>query len=214
MAEGPVPADPERALALAYAPLKKRAALAALFALDEQLGAIVARTENPLLGQMRLTWWHDALEALGRSRPMDPVLVSLAQEPDIDPVALLPMIDGWEVLLEPLPLSDDMLRRFSQMRGATLFSAASRLLGGAEADEAGRIWALVDLAFRISDRSTARRALALASGYAATRRRLPRPLAVLAALARRDVRRGLDRTRRQGSPARLARAMLAGSFGV
>jgi phytoene synthase len=210
----PSPADPERALSLAYAPAGARDALAALWMLDEQLGAIVARTENPTVGQMRLTWWHDALQGLRTSRPIDPVLVALADASRIDPAGLLPLIDGWEVLLDPLPLPDEALAAYAAGRGGALFRVAAMLLGGSgeNAGKAGRLWALTDLAFRISDQTTAERALVLARANAA-RARLPGPLAVLTALARRDLRQGLDRPRRQGSPARVMRAMIAGLTG-
>ena len=208
-----LPADPERALALAYAPPGARPTLSALFRLDEQLGAIVARTDQPAVRQMRLTWWHEALANLGTTRPVDPLLVELAAAPDLQPTALLPLIDGWEVLLEPLPLSEELLERFGALRGGTLFAASGALLGGdpAACAQAGKAWALVDLAFRISDRVTAERALALAPS---TPRPLPRALRVLHRLAERDRRRGLDHPRRQGSPARVARALLAGLTGL
>ena len=212
MSEAEAIVDPERALALAYAPPGVRPALSALWRLDEQLGAIVARTENPAVGQMRLTWWHDAIQALRTSPAVDPVLVALADAPEIDPAALLPLIDGWEALLEPLPLDDEALMTYAQGRGGALFRAASGLLGGdAPAEDAGQCWALVDLAFRVSDQITAARALSLAG--ACQPRRLPKPHAILSALSRRDLRRGLDRPRRQGSPARVARAILAGLTG-
>lgn len=210
---GEYPVDPERALSLVYAPARARAALSALWRLDEQLGASIVRTETPAVAQMRLVWWHDALKTLRTGRPVDPILVTIADTPGIDPEALLPLIDGWEVLLEPLPLSEDALAAYADARGGTLFSVAATLLGegAANAADAGRRWALVDLAFRISDRVTAERALALAGS--ASDGRLPRPLAILAGLARRDVRRGLGRSRRQGSPIRVARALLAGLTG-
>jgi len=210
----PKPADPERALSLAYAPAAARYGLAALWMLDEQLGTIVARTESPAVGQMRLTWWHDALRSLRTSRPVDPVLVALADVPEIAPESLLPLIDGWEALLDPMPLPDEVLATYAAARGGTLFRAAAALLGGAANDpgEAGGVWALTDLAFRVSDRETAERALSLARGHAKPMR-LPRPLAVLYALARRDLRRGLERARRQGSPARVFRAVAAGLTG-
>jgi len=205
-------ADPERALSVVYAPRAMRPALSALWRLDEQLGSIVARTDNPAVGQMRLTWWHDALRTLGKARPVDPLLLDLADAPAIDSTALLPLIDGWEVMLDPLPLSDEALGRYADARGGTLFSMAGRMLGAASdrVRAAGRLWALADLAFRISDRTTAERALALAPALAGP---LPKPLALLAVLAARDVRRGLDRPRRQGSPGRVARALWAGLTG-
>ena len=203
--------DPERQLSLAYAPRAVRPALAALWRLDERLGEIVARTDSPAVGQMRLTWWHDALRSLRTQPQVDPILVAIAAAPEIEPESLLPLIDGWEVLLDPLPLPDEALARFADARGATLFRAAGRLLGANDGtiSDAGCLWALVDLAFRVSDPETARRALALAP---TTPYRLPRSLQVLATLARSDVRRGI-RTRRQGSPARVARALLAGLTG-
>jgi phytoene synthase len=111
-----------------------------------------------------------------------------------------------------LPLEPDALLHFAEARGGTLFAAAARLLGGEElvAAQGGRLWSLVDLAFRISDRSTAELALKLAP---AAPRRLPRSLAMLAALASRDRAAGLNRRRRQGSPARVLRAMVAGLTG-
>lgn len=204
--------DPERLLALSYAPAAVRPALKALWCLDETLGGFIARSENSAMAQMRLVWWYDALRSLRDARPVDPLLAVLAGAPGIDPEALLPLIDGWEVLLDPLPLPDEALARFAEGRGATLFRAAGKLMGtsGAAAEEAGRLWALTDLAFRISDRVTAERALAMAPRPVG---RLPKPLAVLSALARRDGERGLGRKRRQGSPTRLVRALLAGLTG-
>jgi phytoene synthase len=163
---------------------------------------------------MRLTWWHDALVTLRTSRPVDPLLIALGAAPEIEPTDLLPLIDGWEALLDSLPLTEEALALHAGGRGAALFRAAAKLLGsdGEGADAAGKLWALTDLAFRVSDRLTAERALELAGQYA-SQARLPRPLAILAALARHDVGRGLDRPRRQGSLVRVARAMLAGLTG-
>lgn len=204
--------DPERALSLAYAPREVRPALALLWRLDEQLGSTIARTENPAVAQMRLTWWHDALRTLRTSRPVDPLLVELGATPAIDPEKLLPLIDGWEVLLDPFPLCEEALDRYAAARGEALFAVAGELLGagGEKVQTAGRLWALVDLAFRVSDRETAARALRLAPAVSG---RLPRTLALLAALASGDVRRGLDSPRRQGSPTRVARALWAGLTG-
>ena len=69
-ADGPPPrageelylADPERTLAVAYAPADKRPALTALFALDERFGAVVSSTSEPMIGLMRLAWWRERLD--------------------------------------------------------------------------------------------------------------------------------------------------------
>jgi phytoene synthase len=216
----PLPAlsDPERALALAYAPAAARPALALLWALDEQLGAIVASTTQPAVGQMRLTWWHDALAGLRAGPPpAEPLLRALAGEDRLDPLALLPLIDGWEALLDPLPLAGESVALHGEARGGTLFAAAAALLGAAEdaalrrARDAGRLWALADLVHRVSDRETAIRARAAAAPLIGAQagawpRRL-RPLGLLACLARRDLALPPGRPRRQGAPGRLLRAL-------
>lgn len=187
-------------------------ALALVWRLDETLGAAVARAGSPAAAQMRLAWWHEALASLRGSRPADPLLAALAAEPLVDPARLLPLIDGWEALLEDLPLSDEALGRYAEDRGAALFRVSAELIGDTrDAGEAGRLWALADLVFHMSDRATAERAIGMARAIRLGG--LPKPLAVLAALARRDVRRGLDRPRSQGSPARVARAVWAGLTG-
>jgi 15-cis-phytoene synthase len=222
VAEAPAPADPERALSLAYAPPGLRPALSALWRLDERLANIVAQTGNPALGQMRLTWWHDALVTLQEVQPVDPLLREL-RESGLDAQALLPLIDGWEVLLDELPLAEAALERFAQDRGGTLFQAVASLLvprtpfeanGGLAT--AGQQWALVDLAFRISDRTTATRAMALARSRQVNRRwpRKLRALGMLSRLAEKDAQHGLDVGRRQGSPRRIARTLLHALTGL
>lgn len=211
--------DPERALSLAYAPAAARDALALLWRLDEQLAQIVATTATPAVGQMRLTWWHNALEGLDAApAPAEPLLRDMAAAPGLDPATLLELVDGWEALLEPLPLAPAQVALHGQARGATLFRAAAAVLGApADVAAAGRLWALTDLAYRVSDAATAGRALDAARAEIpnlprAWPRRL-RPLAVLAGLARHDARLRTPQ-RRQGSPARVARALRIGLFGI
>lgn len=205
-------------MSLVYAPARRRPALALLWRLDEQLGQIVASTATPAVGQMRLTWWHNALETLALGpAPAEPLLRDIAAEPAIEPAALLRLIDGWEALLDDLPLAPEQIALHAEARGATLFNAAAATLGRPEeAGPAGQLWALVDLAYRISDPETARRALEQACALLpAVRRRWPRalkPLGVLTALARRDAH-GQPGTRRQGAPARVAIALRFGLFG-
>lgn len=207
-------ADPERALSIAYAPAESRAALMALWTLDERLGQIVRTTSEPLIGRMRLTWWHEAIAALReRPPPAEPLLTTIADEIAM-PEILLPLIDGWEVLLDPLPLSAEQLGDYAAGRGAGLFDAATAVLGRQSGDavcSAGKGWALVDLAFHISDRATATAAIDEARrAFERAPRRWPnalRSIGMLARLAERDARAGLDAPRRPGSPSRLLRAL-------
>ena len=177
------PADPERALALSYAPPATRAALAALFALDDTLAQILRTTREPLVGQMRLTWWHDALCALDTAPPpAQPVLQALAAEVlprGVRGATLARMIEGWEALLEE-PLVGTALARHAILRGALLFEAAAMVLSARDRriERLGRGWAYADLAANLREVPLAK----LARGRGIDRLRLYRPRPLLRAL--------------------------------
>lgn len=215
-------ADPERRLALAYAPRDRRGDLALLWALDERLGAIVAATREETLGRIRLAWWREALEALPKGAPAgEPLLeglFSLLETHGLSPTRLACLPDGWAALLGAMPLEQDALKDHARERGAALFELSAAILNcaGAGIEHAGAAWALIDLAARVRDHATREAARTLAgdelrTGGRSRWARPLRPLAVLAALARHDHRHGFPR--RQGAPRRLAIALRAGMIG-
>lgn len=185
------PTDPDRAFALDHVARPQRAAVAALWAFDEQLGRVVASTTQPMVGQMRLLWWRDALNAGTRGHPVLEGMTSL-ERVGIEARALETMIDGWEELLESLPLDSDQLTRFAELRGAQLFALSAQAIGGTCPDAAGAGWALADFGLRCSDRATAARALEMAGASLATvdLKAMPRALRILVRLARNDVAAG------------------------
>jgi phytoene synthase len=195
------PTDPATVFAWSGA---RFAAVAPLFALDAQLGAIVRTTTQPIVGQMRLTWWHDALHALDAApAPPHPLLAQIAALPAAA-APLAGMIDGWEVLLEAEAPDDAALALFAAARGGTLFAAAAALLGGeGEARRAGEAWALADLAAHVGDAGLAARAATLATGRLAARGRWRGGAAGLGALAA-DARAALAGRGAPGSPRRAA----------
>lgn len=200
--------DPERALAIGYAPAPARVALATLFALDARLRRIALVAREPVIGLMRLTWWGEALERLGPSPPpAEPLLRALAGEVlprGLTGAALAGMVDGWARLLEGEP----DLAAFAAERGGRLFALAAGLLGAADArvERVGEGWALVDLAAGWPSLASSARALArtaLAGGYATSWPGPLRPLGALGLLARSD----LEAIARPGSPRRVARLL-------
>ncbi|WP_010186946.1 squalene/phytoene synthase family protein [Sphingomonas sp. PAMC 26605] len=211
---------PERALVLSYAPAATRTGLAALLALDDTLGQILRTTREPLVGQMRLTWWHDALTALDAAPPpAQPVLQALAESVlprGVSGAQLAAMIDGWEALLEAEAIGPAALAAHAAARGRTMFVAARSLLGGASSDPveaAGEGWALADLARHMRDPEAARRAAAAASPAIAAATairwsRAGRPLGALAHLARMDLAVPLDTPILRATPRRVARLAL------
>lgn len=204
--------DPDRRLVLLYAPAGRRPALAALWALDEALARVLRTTKQPLVGQMRLTWWHERLSALADSAPpAEPVLSALARHAvpaGAAPALLAQVAEGWEELLEGGRLPPEALERHGRLRGGALFACAAAVLGASRdpAVAAGTGWALADLARHASDpqeRADARRLAdaALADALAVRWSRAGRPLEALAALAARDPAEPRD------APARIWRAL-------
>jgi len=182
---------PDRAFALDHVPTLHRAAVAALWALDDLLGQVVASTTQPMVGQMRLLWWREALETRTRGHPVLEGM-TLLEAAGIDAQALGTIIDGWEELLEPLPLDAESLVRYAVSRGSQLFDLSAQLMGGACPESAGAGWALADFGLRCSDTATSAHALLMAEDRLATvdLKALPRPLRILVRLARSDVAAG------------------------
>lgn len=209
----------ERALTIAYAPAEARTALALLWRLDERLAGVVRATTEARLGQIRLAWWREALERLDtHPAPDEPLLKAIASDllpRGVTGKALGRIADGWVVLLSTLPLDNADLAAHGADRGAALFDAAAAVVGSSHTGlkAAGEAWALVDLAFHISDRATAVAALETArerivqAGRARWPKRL-RAMGALYVLARRDAEAGLDTARQVGAPRRVGRALL------
>ncbi|WHU03835.1 squalene/phytoene synthase family protein [Sphingomonas sp. NIBR02145] len=206
--------QPERDLALSYAPIAGRPGLVALLALDDALAQLLRTTREPAVGQMRLAWWREALEKLDRApAPAEPVLRAIEAEVlprGVTGASLVPIVHGWEVLIEEEVLDADAIRRFGEGRGH-LFLAAGALLGakGDPLAVAGQGWAIADLGRNLDaedERATARDLavplLAKASG--ARWSRAGRALGALAHLARMDL---AEAPQAAGAPGRVGRLL-------
>ncbi|SHN53934.1 squalene/phytoene synthase family protein [Erythrobacter sanguineus] len=187
---------PEAALALAWSPQEVRARLTMLLQLDRRLARIVARTSEPMLGQMRLAWWRDALRQPKAARPRgDAVLDGIGMVWGGHEAGLIAMIDGWEVLIGETALDLVAIADFAAGRAAPFMALSDDLKDGQRpvVAQGARCWALTDAAIAMSD--PAERALFLEAARECCDRigKMPRDLrglAVLAALARRSVRLG------------------------
>ncbi len=206
--------DVERRLVLTYMPTPAAAAaLAALFALDDKLAETLRTTSEPMLGQIRMQWWQDALTKLDSAPPPpEPVLQGIANDVLRDGVTggeVGQIVEGWRVLLEA-ELDEAALRTHGE-RGRVLFALAGRVAGAAAPDplaQAGEGWALADLAGKLSDSAEAAAArrmaeAALAEAGSARWSGKGRALGAMALLARMDLA-GVP----VGSPKRTFRALL------
>ncbi|MFN3388670.1 MAG: squalene/phytoene synthase family protein [Allosphingosinicella sp.] len=208
------PLDPDRILALSYVPARRRPAVEALWRLDLALGQALAGGREPLISQIKLAWWREALEKLDSApAPSEPVLQAVAAHvlpAGVSGTELAAMEEGWAVLLSPERLSAADLQTYAARRGGLLFRHSAALLGGGEpAAGAGEAWALIDLARHSAEEADVEAAVAAARGRARARRwpaRL-RPLGMLAALARRDAEAGRPRWEAQGAPGRMLRML-------
>jgi 15-cis-phytoene synthase len=210
--------NPERGLVLAYAPAAGRGALAALLSLDDALAKLLRTTREPALGQLRLAWWREALEKLDAAPPpAEPVLQAIAAEllpRGVTGASLVPIVHGWEVLIEEDALDRGALQRFGAGR-ARLFGAAGAALGAAPGDPlelAGQGWALADLARHLGEPAEAGEARALAGPLldqagAARWSRNGRALGAMAHLARLDLAVPEDASVPHGAPRRVARLL-------
>jgi phytoene synthase len=181
---------PQR-LALAYAPARARAATEAVLALDARLASILRARREPIAAQLRLAWWREMLTRPSAEWPRgEPVLDALRGWRD--PSGLAKLAEGWEALLADT-LEREAIDEFvaGRMRA---FACLAGELGVASAEEVGkaaRVWALADLAANLSD--GAERALVVEYGRDLAPPPLPaslRPLAVLAGLGARALRKG------------------------
>lgn len=188
---------PEAGLALAWSGPKVRGSLSMALQLDRRLARIVARTTEPMLGQMRLAWWRDALGRPVLERPRgDAVLDGLGVHWAGREAALIRLVNAWEVLVTADRLGPGEIESFAAGRGAFFAEFAAQDAPddlSAHLVAAGQCWALADAASCVSDEHE--RAALVAAGLAVMRRagRLPRELrglAVLKALALRSLQNG------------------------
>ena len=106
--------SPPLLLAITYAPHAIRPRLRWLLEFDLNLRIVLERTKEPMIVQLRLAWWRDALKTEAGKRPIGaPILAALATlEPDTALLnAALILTDAIEVLgCDPEPAERDAAR--------------------------------------------------------------------------------------------------------
>jgi phytoene synthase len=176
-------------LALAYSPGTVREHWIGLLSLDGRLSAVVRTAREPMLAQIRLAWWRDRLTGDPATWPKgEPLLARLKHWGD-HARGLSALVDGWEGLLGEEP----GLAEFAEGRAAAMATLA-RLTGAdpGAAEAAGRRWALADLVLHLGAPAEKARATGLLAAAAPAPKlgRAMRPLAVMAGLSERAIRRG------------------------
>lgn len=169
----------------------------AVLGLDARLARILSQVSEPMLAQMRIAWWRDQLNRPVEERQIgDAVLDLIGRTWNGREQALIRLVNGWEALLCEHLLTPDAASEFASGRSAAFVAIAEGAGSGTGyVAQAGRIWALADLASRTSNVQERSLVINLArqqqSGIGSLPRTM-RPLAVLSGLAKRSLKRGGD----------------------
>lgn len=159
--------DPDRRLSALFATEAVRERLFALYAFNQEVARIAEATSESLIGEMKLTWWRDAVEDLYLDEPKvrrHAVPEALAGVTDrLDREALLGLIAARFDDVSARPYADlgELVAYVDQTAGALMHSA----LQASECDlpddwarQGGRAWGLCGLLRAFAHRASIGRA--------------------------------------------------------
>ena len=135
--------EPERYLAATLAPEPLRSALIALAAYAGDLARIPATATQPMLGEIRLQWWRDSLDVIGKGgrigSPLADALADAIQAHQL-PIPMLAAMSearAFDLYDDPMP-DQAALDGYLSKTQAIPFELALRILG-IPAGDAGRL---------------------------------------------------------------------------
>lgn len=148
--------DPERFLTVLFAPDRCRAPLFALYAFNLEIAKIREAVSEPMLGEIRLQWWREAIEEIFEGSPrrhaVVEALADAVQGADLPREPLDRLIDARAMdLAEEPPATLDLLEAYAADTSSALQQLALRILDADDApsrDAAGAVgvaWALTGL---------------------------------------------------------------------
>ena len=201
--------DPDRFLATMAAPPGARAVLFPIYAFNLEVARAPFASAEPMIGEMRLQWWRDVLDELGRGA------APRAHE------VVAPLADVAAAGRLPLDVLDALVAAHRVHAEAKGFEDAGHFEDFIERTGAGLMWAAAAALGAGAEAEPAVRAHGWAAGLAAYFRAIPdlearglrplpdgRPEAVRALAARGRAR--LAEARRQAMPCAARPALLAG----
>ncbi|TMV08689.1 phytoene synthase [Ruegeria sediminis] len=129
-------ADPDRFLAAMAAPVEARAVLFPLYALNVEVSRAPWVTQEPMIAEMRLQWWRDALGeiAMGGQVRRHEVVTPLAAAVPPDLAGELDeyvAVRRWDIYRDPFENAEHFVKYIDQSAG-TLTWVAARALGDAD----------------------------------------------------------------------------------
>ncbi len=135
-------ADPDRFASAMTAPLAARGDLMVLYAFNLEVAKAPWVTSEPMLAEMRLQWWADALEEIAQGKParaheVATPLAALINDRSLDPAPLAELIEARRADIHPdPPVNLDTLWVYLESTAGGLMQTAARALGATEGQAA------------------------------------------------------------------------------
>ena len=147
--------EPDRYVAALLAPIEVRADLIALAAFSADVRAIPAGVTEPMIGEIRLQWWRDAIEAMPAGahcgHPIADALAPVVAAGRIETAPLLDLLEARALDLYPDPPPDRAaFEAYLDKTETALFRAADRLVAGAHARVASDLLSAVGQTYGMS----------------------------------------------------------------
>ncbi|MDE0057528.1 MAG: squalene/phytoene synthase family protein [Defluviicoccus sp.] len=135
--------DRERYLAALFAPSGRREALFALYAFNLEVAKTAEVVSEPMLGEIRLQWWREALDGIFagsvREHPVVAALAEAVEAHELDRARFEAIVDGRAADLDPDPPPDMYaLEAYAGATAVPLVELACQILGAGEAMAAAR----------------------------------------------------------------------------
>lgn len=135
--------DKDRYLAALFAPEETRGDVLALYAFNVELSRIRDHIREPTLGEMRLTWWSDQVEAMGTGHdpdhPVGQALAAAVRRAKLPTAALVNMIEArrFDLYDDPMPTLNDLEGYLGETASALILLSGFALAGPDAARAAG-----------------------------------------------------------------------------
>ncbi|HEX2590407.1 MAG TPA: phytoene/squalene synthase family protein, partial [Rhizomicrobium sp.] len=147
--------DPDRYFSALFAPAEKRPLLFALYAFNHELARVAETVREPMMGEIRLQWWRDALEGARKGTPrrhdVVEALAELVQRIDLPQALFDTMIDARAFDSSTDTFADyPALETYADETSGNVMRLAARILGAGEgcdalAQDAGIAYGLTGL---------------------------------------------------------------------
>jgi len=135
--------DRDRFLCTLFAPAERRGALFALYDFDLEISRVRDTVSDPMVGQLRLKWWYDAVAAMKSGPPprhaVAEALYTAVQTHGLDVDALLRLIEAHAEDLTPVqPENLDGLAAYAEATTGVVAAMALEILGAGGSEAAQR----------------------------------------------------------------------------